>query len=597
MSNQNGGIDDRFKKDVEDLLKTPLHDHAKIYKKLEELKSKYNNDVKIVDAIFEAYKERMKKIQSLSKKIKEKLMKKYPYASNMELINKISGYKSKYEFGDYEEKMIIEMVLYDKHTPLHNNEYPYTPLSKALGYVPQNYSYSTGTMTVEGPQVESLNAILTINRDFKDLHAQVTLQSLTYEAMSVNAIVGTVDSSRINIYSHIHPVIVALFLPKIRILEERMLLTSIAKVIAARKEGTPLQMQPEVELYNDICCDPVSNQCTENTIEPFTDLLNRCNVQSMLWNSILHLRQGKYYIEGLSSLLTTLDRCKNNDYDAPEFTYVKDIGTIIQKLFGCFSLRPIYVAIENAPISINGGIIGNANALTSFSAVVPTAVPMIVVRIPNNNAVNTVTQQINLVDSLKSVQTYQTGHTLEKKIQRVIACREILVFYVPRRNLESQTFKYNQQYTITALPVSTTALEKLNDTDVACPHNISIGNDLFNLRSIVIVESKTSALLNNEHLIVGCGAIIIPTENKDDNGISKLMDNTDCSAVLYYSPLGLFEKDSQHENGKIRPIGLIPYKRQFKDSMCALQLASTNGTVYIYHAERKEKMDSFGLLS
>lgn len=594
MSNQYGGeISDKFKEDVRAMLKIPQHEHHKIYTALEGLRRKYN-DQKIVDEIFEEYKDVMAKIHKASIKIKDKIMKKHPYATSVELIDKIKGYSKKYGFDDHEVKMIIDLVLYEKNTPLHGQAYPYTPMSKALGYVPQSYSYTTGTMVVEGSQVESLNAIMTINRDMKELHQQVTLQSFLYQPLDVNAIVGTIPNENINIFSYIHPVIASLFLPKIRLLEERMILASIAKVISSRKEGAPLQMQPEVELYDDICRDPVSSQCTTSHDEPFTDLLNRCNVQTALWNAILHLRQGKYYIPGMNTLLSTLDRCKNNAYDAPEFTYVKDIGTIVQKLFGCFSLRPIFVTTETVPTLVGNNMLVGSNPVTSFSAPVFTSVPMIIVRLPASNIVNSITQTVDLKDSLVSQQTYGSGHFLERKVQKVSYCRELLTFYVPRRNLSSQTYRWAQQYTISTLPVSTTALEKLNDTSVVVNKTLQVGNDNFCLRSVVVVESKTSKLLNDEPIIVGCGAIIIP--QSDDSDASDLMKQSpDCNAALYYSPLGLFENKDMHKCNTINPIGLIPYSTSYNDTVSAIEYASTNGTVFFYHADRKEQLRNFGL--
>jgi len=602
MSNQYGGeINEKFRDDVRAMLKIPEQEHHKIYTALENLKKKYN-DQKIVDEIFSESKEVKDKIHKASIKIKDKIMKKHPYATSIELIDKIKGYSKKYEFDDYEIKMIIDLVLYEKQTPLHGQQYPYTPLSKALGYVPQNYSYSTGTMTVEGPQVESLNAILTINRDFKELHSQVTLQSLVYESVDMAAVVGQVNYENINIYSYIHPVIVALFLPKIRLLEERMILASIAKIIANRKEGLPIQMQPEVELYDDICRDPVASQCTTSHDEPFTDLLNRCNVQTQLWNAVLHLRQGKYYVPGMNTFLSTLDRCKNNLYDAPEFTYVKDIGSIMQKLFGCFSLRPILVSTESVPTLISNNMV-ISNPTTSFSAPVLTTVPMIIVKLPLNNMYNSIAQKVDLKDSLISQQTYSNGHFIEKRVQKVFYCREVLVFYVPRKNLSSERYKFAQQYTITTLPVSTTALEKLNDTSVIVNKTITIGNDMFCLRSVVVVETKTSKLLNDEPIIVGCGALIIPPneEGKSTNAFSPDISipgtppNPDCNSVLYYSPLGLFEDKTKHVAGTVTPIGLIPYAKSFQDTLSCIEYASTNGTVFIYNADRKDNIKCFGL--
>jgi hypothetical protein len=582
MSDQYGGkISDNLKEDVRMLLRIKPNEHAKIYNAINELKKKHNSQ-KIVDEIVMGYKELMEKIQSKSIKIKDKILKKHPYASSVEYIDLIKRYARKYDFEDPEIEMVIKLILYEKNVPLHGYDLPYTPLSKALGYVPQNFSYTTGSMTVEGQQIESLNAILEMNKATKELHAQITLQSLVYTPFDETSMVKQMNSENVNLFSYVHPVIAALFIPKITLLEERMLLASIAKIISNRKDGIPIQMQPEVELYEDICRDPVSSQCSSSTDEPFTDLLNRANVQIQLWNSVLNLRQGKYYIPGMTTFLTAIDKCKNNEYDAPEFTYVKDIGTIVQKLFGSFSLRPIIVTTETIPTLVSNNIVAMGNTMGKITAPVITCIPMIIVRIPENNIVNSISQKVDLKDTLVSQQTYGHGNVLERRTQKVHSCREVLMFYVPRRSLMSQTYKYANQYTIKTLPVSTTALEKLNDTNVFVPNTIDIGTDKFNLRSVVVVETKTSQLLNGDEIIVGCGAIVIPPNQ------SIPTDNIG----FYYSPLCLFE---QKNNVHINPIGVLPFDVSYDNTPSCVEYAAKNGTVYVYHAERADRVRNFGL--
>ena len=120
---------------------------------------------------------------------------------------------------------------------------------------------------------------------------------------------------------------------------------------------------------------------------------------------------------------------------------------------------------------------------------------------------------------------------------------------------------------------------------------------MFCLRSVVVVETKTSKLLNDEPIIVGCGALIIPpnAEGQSTNAFSPDSANPDCNSVLYYSPLGLFEDKAKHVAGTVTPIGLIPYAKSFQDTLSCIEYASTNGTVFIYNADRKDNIKCFGL--
>ena len=549
-------------------------DHHEVHNVLNGLRKRYNDD-KIVEEIYKQFQEKRREIEKKAMKIRDKIFTRYPHFSEREYFDKVHGYKKKYNFTEEEFKIIMKYINNQKGFTLHGqdatNILPFTPMSRALGYQPQNYSYSTGEMKVNSNQMDQLNEIVKINKLTTDLHNQVQLQSLVYTDVAISAITSQVEKNQVNVYSHIHPILVALFLPKIPILEERMLLTSLAKLITIRKEGTGFQTNPEVQFFEDLCKDPVESLCTTE-IEPFTDLLKRCVVQTQLWNLVLNLRQGKYYAGDLNQFLTAIDDCRNVTFDAPDFTHVKDLGTILRKLFGCFSFRPILV--DTSPVgNIQTSLI--LNPVASIHASFQTNLPMIVVRLPAYDP-NNVGDDVDLNKQLSKQELFSKHKQIVVKQQDIIYCTEVLVFYVPRRHFNNQALKINKPYSFSTLPVSTASFEKLNKTNVICPDTIVLpGNTAqsFSLKSIVVVETIASQLIDDDEIIVGCSTIV-----KVDDEMS-----------LYYEPL-CFSDETVSSGSGASTCGVYIYPiKSFKINdvqACYSDLTQQKGSLYVYISDK-----------
>ena len=552
-------------------------DHIKVHNELSALRKKYN-DERIVEEIYNQFKEKRKEIEKKAMKIKNKLIAKYPNLSQREYFDKVHGYKTKYDFTEEEFKIIMKYINNQKGFVLHGhdaaNMLPFTPLSRALGYQPQNYSYTTGEMKVSSNQMDQLNEIIKINKLTTDLHNQVQLQSLVYSDVAISAITSQVRKSEVNVYSYIHPIIVALFLPKIPILEERMLLTSLAKLITIRKEGTGFQTNPEVQFFEDLCRDPIESLCTTE-IEPFSDLLKRCVVQSQLWSAVLNLRQGKYYSGDLNQFLTAIDDCRNVTFDAPDFTHVKDLGTILRKLFGCFSFRPILV--NTTPIgNIQTSLL--LNPVASLHATFQTNLPMIVVRLPSYDDKNPTT--VDLASQITKRELFAKHKQIVAKQQDIQYCSEVLVFYVPRRHFSNQILKFNKPYSFSTLPVSTASFEKLNQTRVTSPDALTLPGmgQVFSLKSIVVVETISSKLIDDDEIIVGCSTIV------------KVNDSS--NTHLYYEPLGFSDETEAPVANASCGEYIHPIKRfnPANVGICYTDLITTKGSLYIYTADKMNQM-------
>jgi hypothetical protein len=565
MSNQNtfnktSGKTEDIDKEVQHLMKKNADKPKSTYAIMEDLKQKYK-DEQIVDAVMAKYNDKLKRVKKIAEKIRDRLVAKYPNLTMKEYIEKVSEYKKKYSFDDSEMSAILQLLFQNK-TGLSNSEVldiTYNEMSKALGFIPASYNLG-GKMQVKQDELEQLQAILTIASATKELHSQVTLQSLIYTDLALGAINGNFDRSKVNVFSFVHPVVAALFLPKIKFLDEHMLIASIANIVNQRYNNNDLTSQPDYELYMDIATDPSESACTVGKVKPFNDLLNRCNVQTKLWEAVLNLRQGKYYTNDLSSFILAIDNCRNSIFDAADLAYVKDEGTILRKLFSAFSIRPTIVA--TAPIY---GISSATSNIAALAATHITTISMITMRIPLT-ASGTPSQALSLSDALDQRQLYIHRRQMTVKSQQIMYSRELLVFYVHRRFQTMNLARLSRPYQMAHLPITMSQYERLHGAPVNFNYTFNIGNQTFNLKSVVAVETAP----NDPNLIISCSALI-------------RMDNNGVNGCLHYSPLDLSGTDPT----KISPLKYIPINSPLNSNTESMYAkASTRGTLFIYTTDQ-----------
>jgi mannitol/fructose-specific phosphotransferase system IIA component (Ntr-type) len=574
MSNPNTSLNkssnrsDDIDKEVHLLMKKNTDKQKSTYSILEELKSKYK-DEEIVDSIMRKYNDKMKRVRKLSEKIKERLVAKYPNLSMKEYIEKITEYKKKYNFDDSEMQSIINLIFLNKST-ISNTEaldVNYNEMSKALGFVPASFNLG-GKLQVKKEELDQLQMILTIASATKELHNQVTLQSLIYKDCDNVSFQDKFEKNKINIFSFVHPVVAALFIPKIELLDQHMILASIAEIVALKANGQELQTQPEYELYWDIATDPAETACVNKT-KPFTDLVNRCNVQTKLWEAVLNLRQGKYYTNDLNSFIMAIDNCRASVFDAADLAYVKDEGTIMRKLLAAFSIRPTIVL--TMPVY---GITPLTSHISSVTSSHITTLPMITMRIPMT--LGQEPESISLNSALSQEQLYIHHRQLTVKQQQILYSREILVFYVHRRYQTINTSRLTNPYNVTALPVTMSAFEKLQQVAINFDFdNLQIGGSnggqLFNLKSVVMVETKNViGSSGNEQemgpeIIISCSALI--RKEFDDVNL----------AGYKYNPLKL---DSD---------GAYVKAMDYSSIQSFSKEAKTKGTLFIYTTKSDSK--------
>ena len=540
---------------INDKVQELLRKNGKITEQnFRDLKNQYKDD-DLVNAIQAIYAQKHNDISRKATKFADLIRQKY---SNSQtpfhiLLEKAMKYKTKYglsndEFAEFQRIYEQELVGL-KSTEIVQ---PHTNLMKVLGGITLDYNGFQSKLTED--DYKYLQEILKLYTATRPLHAQILLQSMQYKDCDFQVLSGTYNRDLNIVGDHIHPVIAALFIPKIPIVENFFLFSNIAGIIKSRYSGERLQSRPDYELFYALTTDPNDIVCDNRS--PILDLLNRAQLQTQLWNSVLHLRNGLCYNSSFKSFISSVDMCRLNKQDTPDLLYGRFDGVIIKRLLSAFSFRPTIVA--TTPLLVNN-IAVNPYLLNSRPLV--TAVPMINMRLPpkTNNSV-----PFQLEDAIEQTQYFLEGGIIVPRNTSLIWSRGILVFYVDRR---ATTINYNDQlnqFSMSGLPASIaiSGFEKINNNDVIVTESLTLKDESYELRSVVISELNHN-IEGYKNLVIGSSCLL-----------RALVNNS--YKYYYYDPYGPLKVLGQN------PISEIQYQDTTHLDNSFILMAQTQGNVFIY---------------
>ena len=526
------------------------------------LRSKYDNE-DLVDKIQAVYLEKHTKIVKKAKKFAQLIRDKY---SNSDypfhvLLEKARKFKAKHNLSE-EEFAEFKRIYEQELVGVQSNDVmlPTTNMMKVLGTM--STGFEGPKMKVSDSDYKHLQTILKMYADQRPLHAQVMLQSMQYRDCDYEAVTGEYKRELGHRPGeHVHPVIAALFLPKIQNLEEHFLYANMAGVVKARYNEESLTSRPDYELFYSLVTDPNDVVCSSSS--PVFDLVNRCNLQQQLWNSVLHLRNGQYYNTSFREFVAAVDICRLNKYDNPDLVYGRHDGTVIKRLLSAFSYRPTVVA--TSPVYQ----MFSTNPYHQTIRPSVSTVPMINLRLPINLTSN---DPVQLNDALSQNQFFLEGNRVVPRHTNLIYSRGVLVFYVDRR---AQVMKIagHSPFNLGQMPTALAGFERMNDRRVNFEWEFQIRGDKYALRSVVVSEVNKQA--TNANVVVGSSTLVMRHANYQEGGIN--------SEFLHYHPLGVVDFYESAENKHNKTITQIHGEgnhgaghESFKE------IAEERGTIFIY---------------
>lgn len=522
------------------------------------------NDERLVNKIQRAYVEKhtslLKKARKFAKLIRDKYGdKNFPFHI---LLEKAYVFKMKHdltndEFGEFQR--IYEQELVGLKSP---DVYSYANnMVKLLGTPGTN-----GLGKLNDSDYKYVQEIVKLHANTKVLHSQVFLQSIQYEDTSYIALSGKYDEKVNNPLDHIHPVVAALFIPKVKSIEDNFVLANMANIIRTRYNNEPFTNVPDTKLYFDLINDPNDVVC--DTRSPVIDVLNRCTVQTQLWDSVMSLRNGQYYGARHREFINGVDMCKLNKYDNPDLVYGRYDGTILKRLLSVFSFRPTVLACS--PMLTNGF---STNPYQQNMRPVVTSVPMINLRLsPTTDKSGAAVADLR--DAVQQSQMIMENGQFMLKQTSLIYSNDVLFFYVDRRS-SAVTLNDLRPYNTIRAPTAISGFERVNTSNVEVPEVLEVRDLKYRLRSVVLSEVNSNTADGN--IVVGSSALIANCAN-----------NLGATNYYHYNPMGVI-KPVRDAGGNIireQPVNSVSFttlldERPGFSFMC---MARSRGVIFMYQS-------------
>lgn len=561
-----GRVDDRASALVNQIFKSDdiMHENE-IIKKLREI---YHDDDKLIAKAHKYFVKRFNAISEHAKEFKVKLMTKYQYMDLTKIMKKAAEYAAKYRMTPAEYHLFLNLVKKDNAGKF--NKYTYeerTDMGRALGYEPKKFA----KLSYNNEDKKYLDSILAFYKASRELDKKIKINALTYTDCDPAVINTTYDKHLDNKAANniIHPLIAAMFLPKISGFDTRMLMTSIPYIITTIYNGDEVKDLPNKFLYGDIVTD--KNQPAYSSMTPYQDLYTRSVLQAKLWEAVLQLRNGHFYHFNNDEFNEIISKYPANIFDAPDMLFTQDAGNVLRRIMNAFSFNPTIVKVTKTADKFSAdsdGAIYKSKVENDKKYV--SVVPMINIRLPTDDKEK---YNITINDNITSSQWFSKENDITPVSyeQKIINSEDVLIFYVNRNfnTISINTDTTNQeeklmnrhniantniyQSYVQSLPLMFSNVQKINDMKVETPDQLTINGNIFGLRSVVTVESIDVA---GTPIIGETSAIIF---GKDDN-------------VFYYNPL---KADKAVGDSKYDPITVITRQS-------ATEAIEKHGMVYIY---------------
>jgi len=386
---------------------------------------------------------------------------------------------------------------------------------------------------------------------------------MQYQDCSIEAITGKYDRNFHNVSNHVHPVIAALFLPKIDQLETHFIHSNISNIVKTRYNKEAFTSMSDALLYDSLIKDPNDVVCDSRST--LTDLYTRAQLQNQLWNCVLSLRNGQYYNTSFREFINSVDMCKMNKYDSPDLVYGRYDGTILKRLFSAFSFRPTVVTSTPVYNSVN------INPYATNIKPTVTYVPMINLKLPfsvNDNS------PVDLNSALEQQQLLLENGVVIPKFTSLIYSRGVLIFYVDRRTNVIYNSQANLSFAFNKLPTAVAGFDRLNEREINFETTFKIRNDEYNLRSVVISEVNKNASVDS-NIVIGSSTAIMVHPDINQQKFS--------SEYLLYDPYCVV--NSEYINKQVvtkNPIEWLEDLSNDSNKGGFFELARKRGIIFVY---------------
>jgi hypothetical protein len=482
---------------------------------VKKLRAKYGDD--IADQIIDEFYSLKDETREQAHKAANYLRNKYPHKPLHVLLKSARKWKDKLglnEFQFEEFRRIYEAKLSGQSVAMSRIVEPHRHtnlMEKTLG---SGYQEQTDGLHIKDSEYGDLQEILKMHAVGKQVHSEVVLQHVTFKGVDkgdVISLAGLFREDKDRAECHIHPVVAALFLPKVDILDKHFLVANLAGIIKGRKNRELITNKPDYILHKAITTDPNDVVCDPHSA--MRDLKFRCALQHHLLNSVKSLRNGSYFDCHNREFINAIENCKLNNFDNPDLLYSQDETNVLSKLLGAFSFRPTVLA---------------QRPLATFDPNPKPTIPkiytrhMLTFRLRRNRTNQTGARDIKEVLSTVEYRR-EDGHFIPYE-EKVVYSNQVLFVIVPRKlmtiDLSKMLGQSTQPINLLDLPRNLTGFERLDDFSLNVPKSLQqVGNQSFNLVSFVSAKVNKVGPQVTRGFIIGNMAWVKTNRSGDESWI------------------------------------------------------------------------------
>lgn len=473
-----------------------------------------------ISSFSEKYEKLRHKLQKHLSAFFNKIQVKHPDLEGNAIMQKAIKYATKNNMPENEKEAFLNVIVKgDVNTSFIDYESDINKnMAEFFGYEIQG----APQIDIKATDQSTLNEIAELYLTNQKMYMAVRDSIYSYTGFAPEAIGFPFDKSTFSQQSYIHPVLVALFFPKIQSIEKRMLETNIGRMVVHRAQQyfltkhknlsinqytTQNEIIADIEFVSAIAQDPYALNYLENKDTPIQNLLKRYKIQIALWKSVLYMRHGMYFSkktddyiinDNISEFMTLIKSYDWSFIDNSDNYYSYDEGALLRKLLATFSICPTTTQVSK-----------NIDAAMSSKFM---KIPIINVDLPDMQiGTNDFTDQpiTDLLKSLDRKNWYVEHKMIVPKTKSVISSKDLLFFSINRYR-HSVTYTQNQpaidiQY-VGFMPNIGSHNVVVNSTLVMSPELLSIGKNDFVLRSAVVANPPDETTYGKSF---GCSAYMI----------------------------------------------------------------------------------------
>jgi len=439
--------------DIEFYLKSGLSDDQikNIMKTIKKDKQEY-------DFFMNRYQTIKNKLIKLVEKFIYKIEKRFGSLEIPDLISRGIYYAKRSNLNDGEIEAFTRFILNDSVNKYHyKTELEKNAIAKFIGISPDDMTIKP--FNIKPLDITILNKILMLYDITQQLYMAIIDKRLFY--INTQNIRSIFNKNNDNIAVYIHPLVIALFLPRIGILEQRMLFSNFGRLVSMHtipyqtkiniiKPNYKNEIKNDLDLALDMAKDPSSLMYFFDEI-PIVTMLKRFQVQIELWKNIYNIHISKFYStkeipdsdDGISGFIRALNNFKLTYLGEDDDANISDEISILRKLLTVFAIRPTFVMLSSLPINTEIGkpmdkeyylkLNSNISGLTTISYINIQIVNLKIPDTSDENGVNCSADTLQDIITGGIPELYVEHKTFVPKSRKIIMTRHLMFVYINRR--------------------------------------------------------------------------------------------------------------------------------------------------------------------